>query len=197
MYQYRKIDIPYNLKVNIIYSDFDNCKDGNCYKFIEEAVNKNLQDDERVAVGYVRDEIGCFMRHCWVVDTNGKVLDPINATEENYYKHGNFLTYYAIKEMTKEEYLKYRSEYENKTNKEIYDSIYFKKALFKEELELIQIIYTYENRFISNYNDYIYFLRDIFIHLFDTKGIEILDILFEINKSKVVTVWNREEEGTY
>lgn len=147
----KEIDMEYNFENMSRFDGMQYNKSGFCYDFIGEVVEKNIiNDNEYVAIGYIKDQKDCFIRHCWIIDVNDKVLDPLNSNIEDFNQFGNYLSYYPAIIMNKQEY----KDLSNNAKT-------FKNTIFEEESKLITTLYEEGQRFVCLKPDYINFLRDI------------------------------------
>lgn len=166
---------------NINYDRFkglNNLQLGNCYELAEEMFNrKKLTNNDSIAYGYLKDEYNAIFRHCFIIDENDKVLDPLRLNSISYNTSIDIskikLEYYIIKQFSIEDYKRILK------NKNKIKNLNLKSKLFKEEKYLIKNVIL-KNNFIINYYDYNNFIRKSLRDInFDTRY---LDYLVSIGK---------------
>ena len=181
--QIKRIDIPYNLKQLYRFVGLKNLMPGKCYELINEIVSKNLlEKNEYIAYGYVSDDTDFIIRHCWIIDNNSYVIDPINAEEEKYNEYGNYLRYYPIKLMTKDEYIKYIDNDKS--------GLGLKVTFFENDKKMIteftNHIDSYFNELKINDVDYFSYIRDCLLDCGYLEKVNELDLKFEVSVNGIV-----------
>lgn len=160
----------YNFSYDCNYQKFfqfntlKNFKDGFCYELIKEIYDeKKIKENYSIAYGYLKDSTNYVMRHCFIIDKNDNVIDPILLKHQNL--RYNELKYYIIKKFKPEEYGNFLLENKNKR-------IDLKNELFNDEKNVIKNIIL-KNNYRINSHDYNSYIKDILQDMrFDTSYLD-------------------------